>query len=81
MMKSKIFGAAVIFSAAIAAPAMAEVISEPGNFAFFYPNGDLGLGYSMPQGAMAQMHGGVVKGMRMSVKSHRMHHARMNKPY
>ena len=82
MMKSKIFGAVAIFSAAIATPAMAEVISEPGNFAFFYPNGDLGLGYSMPQGAMAQMRGGgSVKGMRMSVKAHRMHHAPMNKPY
>ena len=82
MMKSKIFGAAVIFSTAIATPAMAEVISEPGNFAFFYPNGDLGLGYSMPQGAMAQMRGGgSVKGMRMSVKAHRTHHAPMSKPY
>jgi hypothetical protein len=81
MTKLKMLGAAVILSAAVATPAFAEVISEPGNFAFFYPNGDLGLGYSMPQNSMAQMHGNDMKGMRMSGKAHRAHRMPASKPY
>jgi hypothetical protein len=73
MSKSKIFAVAVILSATFAAPAFAEVISEPGNFAFFYPNGDLGLGSSRPADAMASQpaRGRDFSGMRMSVKTHR----------
>jgi hypothetical protein len=82
MTKSRIFAAAVLLSAAITTPALAEVISEPGNFAFFYPNGDLGLGYSLPQGAMAQMRGGETPRTRMmSVKVHRAHRAPASKRY
>jgi hypothetical protein len=73
MLKSKIFSAVIILSAAFAAPASAEVISEPGNYAFFYPNADLGLGSSRPADAMAAQpgRGGDVSGMRMSVRMHR----------
>jgi hypothetical protein len=81
MIKLKMFGAALILAAAVATPASAEVISEPGNFAFFYPNGDLGLGYSMPQSAMAQMRGADVKAMRMPMKIHRAHRMPASKSY
>ena len=52
-MLKKILGAAVILSAAVATPALAEVIQEPGAYAFYHPNGDLGLGSSRPADAMA----------------------------
>jgi hypothetical protein len=78
---TKMLGAALILSVAIATPAFAEVISEPGNFAFFYPNGDLGLGYSMPQSTMAQMRGADPKAVRMSMKTHRAHHMPASKLY
>ena len=83
MLKYRIFGAALILSAAIATPALAEVIQEPGNYAFFYPNGDLGLGYSRPANAMAQqpVRGGDLGGMRMSVKPHRANRAPAIKHY
>jgi hypothetical protein len=49
----RFLAAAVILSAAIATPAFAQpVIQEPGNFAFFYPNGDLGIGSKWPSEAM-----------------------------
>ena len=45
MINFKFIGAAVILSAAIAGPALAqEVIQEPGAFAFYRPNGDLRIG-------------------------------------
>jgi hypothetical protein len=81
MTKLKMLGAALILSAAIATPAFAEVISEPGNFAFFYPNGDLRLGYSMPQNAMAGMRGADVKAVRMPMKTNRAHRMHASKPY
>jgi hypothetical protein len=73
MLKFRIVGAAIILSAVIATPALAEVVQEPGNFAFFYPNGDLGLGYSKPADAMASQppRSGELSTMRMSVKPHR----------
>jgi hypothetical protein len=72
-MLKKLFGAAIILSAAIATPALAEVVQEPGNLAFFYPNADLGLGYSNPADAMASQPArrGEFSSMRMSVKPHR----------
>jgi len=60
------------------------VIQEPGNYAFFYPNGDLGLGYSRPAAnAMAPqpVRGGDLGGMRMSVKTHRISRAPTIKHY
>jgi hypothetical protein len=78
-MLKTIFGAAVILSAAIATPALAqtiqlaEVIQEPGLYAFYHPNSDLGLGSSRPADAMAAqpVRGGDLSGMRMSVRTHR----------
>jgi hypothetical protein len=53
MTRLRFLAAAVILSAAIATPAFAQpVIQEPGNFAFFYPNGDLGIGSKWPSEAM-----------------------------
>jgi hypothetical protein len=81
MLKYKIFGAAVLLSAAVATPALAEVIQEPGAYAFVYPNGDLGLGYSRSANAMAQTMRGDVAGMRMSMPAHRARRASANKHY
>ena len=82
MTKFKLFSAALIMSAAIATPALAggmqvaEVIQEPGLYAFYHPNGDLGLGSSRPADAMAQsLRGGEVSGMRMSVRRRHVSHA------
>jgi hypothetical protein len=41
----KLFGAAAVLSALIAAPVSAQqAVDEPGMFAFYHPNGDLGIG-------------------------------------
>ena len=48
---------------------VAEVIQEPGLYAFYHPNGDLGLGSSRPADAMAQsLRDGDVSDMKMSVR-------------
>jgi hypothetical protein len=53
MTRFRFLAAAVILAAAIATPAFAQpAIQEPGNFAFFYPNGDLGIGSQWPSEAM-----------------------------
>jgi hypothetical protein len=82
MTKLKLFGAALIMSAAVATPALAEVISEPGLFAFYHPMGDLGIGSSRPADAMAQsLRRGEVAGMRMSTRRHATRHAASIKHY
>jgi hypothetical protein len=83
MLKFKIVGAAVILSTAISTPTFAEVIQEPGNYAFFYPNGDLGLGYSKPVDTMASQpaRSGELSSMRMSAKPHRVNRASAIKHY
>jgi hypothetical protein len=85
MTKFKLFSSALIVSAAIATPALAggmEAIQEPGLYAFYHPNGDLGLGYSRPADAMAQsLRSGDVAGMRMSVRRHAVNHAPSIKHY
>jgi hypothetical protein len=49
MIRFTLFGAAAIVSAMIASPASAQqVIDEPGMFAFYHPNGDLGIGSTRP---------------------------------
>jgi hypothetical protein len=82
-MLKKILGAAVILSAAVATPALAEVIQEPGAYAFYHPNGDLGLGSSRPADAMAAQpaRGGELGGMRMSVRTHRANRSSAIKHY
>jgi hypothetical protein len=53
MTRFRFLAAAVILSAGVAAPAFAQpVIQEPGNFAFYHPNGDLGIGSKWPSDAM-----------------------------
>ena len=45
MTKTRFFGAATLLSVLIGSPASAQhMIDEPGMYAFYHPNGDLGLG-------------------------------------
>jgi hypothetical protein len=66
----KLFGAALLLTAAGATPLLAQqVIQEPGNYAFYYPNADLlHAGSSRPADAMASRD---VAGLRMAVMPHR----------
>ncbi len=49
MIQFKLFGAALILSAGMATPVFAQAaISEPGAYAFYHPDGDLGIGSSRP---------------------------------
>ena len=68
----KLFSAALVLSAAVATPLSAqEAIQEPGNYAFYHPNGDvLNAGSARPANAMASPPGDLA-GMRMSVKRHK----------
>jgi hypothetical protein len=56
MIKFGLLGAAAVLALA-APPAFAQpVISEPGSFAFYHPDGDLGIGSTPPAAdAMASM--------------------------
>jgi hypothetical protein len=67
----KFFGAIAIVSAMIATPALAQqAIQEPGAYAFYHPNGDLGLGASRPADAMASDMPGSMAEMRGATMSH-----------
>ena len=45
MTKTRHFGAAALLSVLIGSPASAQhMIDEPGMYAFYHPNGDLGIG-------------------------------------
>ena len=45
MTKIKFLSAAAVLSALIVSPASAQhMIDEPGMYAFYHPNGDLGIG-------------------------------------
>ena len=49
MTRISFFGAITAVSALIASPASAQhMLDEPGMFAFYRPNGDLGIGSSRP---------------------------------
>ena len=74
MTTSKLFSAALILAAAMATPVAAQqAIQEPGNYAFYHPNGDvLNSGSSRPADAMASQLSGDMAGMRMSVRPHKM---------
>jgi hypothetical protein len=49
MTRFKLLAATAILSSAIATPVLAQaVVQEPGAFAFYHPNGDLGLGSRRP---------------------------------
>ena len=48
MGKFKLLNAAAILSSVIATPVLAQaVIQEPGAYAFYRPNGDLSIGYTL----------------------------------
>jgi hypothetical protein len=73
MTKFNFFGTAAIVSALSASPAMAQhMIEEPGMFAFFHPNGDLGIASTKsPADAMASVAGnGGLARMRMQIRPH-----------
>jgi hypothetical protein len=66
MTKYQILGVALVLSAAVATPALAEVIQEPGLYSFYHPNSDLGVGSSGGANAMAS------QTLQMSVRTHRV---------
>jgi hypothetical protein len=73
MTRFKLFSAALMLSVAMATPVFAqEAIQEPGNYAFFHPNGDLLHAGSAPPAsdAMAMMPAGSAK----VVRHHMAHH-------
>jgi BA14K-like protein len=56
MTNLKILSAAAIFSMMTATPVFAQAaIQEPGAYAFYHPNSDLGLGESWPPGPAGTM--------------------------
>jgi hypothetical protein len=55
----KLFSAALILAAAVATPVAAQqAIQEPGNYAFYHPNGDV-------------LNAGYLAGMQMAVRPHK----------
>ena len=69
---AKLFGAALILSAAVATPAAAQqAIQEPGAYAFYHPNGDLGIGSSRPADAMATQLSGNLGSVQLAVRPHK----------
>ena len=80
-----LFGAAVILSAAIATPVLAqEAIQEPGLFAFYHPNGDLHLGSARSADAMASgtlRDSGNAARLRSATMSHPLSAKRSAKAY
>jgi len=70
-MTFKLFGAALILSTAFATPVFAQV-RLPGDYAFLYPDGDLGIRYGDAMSAQrAQVN---VGGLKLATRSHRTHH-------
>jgi hypothetical protein len=69
MTSYKLLAAAVILSAATATPALAQrMIEEPGAYAFYHPNADLGIGSARPATdamAMAPLRDSGMAGLRM----------------
>ena len=69
----KFLGAVAVLSAFVATPALAEhMIGEPGMYAFYHPNGDLGIGSARPATeAMASVRdNGSIARLRMGPVSH-----------
>ena len=81
--RHKLIGAALIESAPFTTQAFAQaLIDEPGNYAFFYPNADV-LNASQPGNAMTSQVSPDrdLRGLRLSVQSHRPRRALSAKPY
>ncbi|MEA2863352.1 MAG: hypothetical protein QOC84_1308 [Bradyrhizobium sp.] len=86
MTRYTILAATILVSAAAATPVLAQpVIDEPGAYAFYHPNADLGLGSSRPAGAMAAapLRNSDLAQLRSSTMSHPLpaRHARSNRAY
>ena len=84
MVKLKFLVARAVLSAVVATPALAEhMIDEPGMFAFYHPNGDLGIGSSRPAEAMAvePSRSGSVTRLRMQSHPVSARRARVIKAY
>lgn len=87
MSRFKLFASAAILSALSATPALAQrMIDEPGIFAFYHPNGDLGIASTrrpVDAQAMAPMRNGnkmpalVMRSMHPAVARR----AKSDKPY
>jgi hypothetical protein len=66
-------GVAAILSAALATPALAQaVIQEPGAYAFYHPNGDLGIGSAPSQKREAVVARGTAGAMAAAPFAHRL---------
>jgi hypothetical protein len=85
MTQLKFLGAVAILSAFIATPALAErMIDEPGMYAFYHPNSDLGIGPARPAAeAMASVRDGdTIARLRMGpVSRPALKRVQSNKPY
>jgi hypothetical protein len=81
----KLLGSAAILSALIATPALAQhMIDEPGMFAFYHPNGDLGIGSARPADPMAAepfRSSGTMARLRMQSRPVLARRAKTIKPY
>jgi hypothetical protein len=73
MTSFKLLGATAILSALLATPTLAQpMIEEPGLYAFFHPNGDLGIGSTPSPSdafALAPLRGSGVM-MKMKMRAH-----------
>jgi hypothetical protein len=69
----KLFGAALVLAAFVAAPVSAQqAVQEPGAAAFYHPNADiLNTGVPAPSNAFAAMRGDDVAAMHLMVRPHR----------
>jgi hypothetical protein len=85
MTRHTLLAATIILSAAAATPAFAQAaIGEPGAFAFYHPNGDLGLGSDRPASAMAYeslRNSGSLAQFRSATMSHPIRRVRPGRPY
>jgi hypothetical protein len=79
MTSYKLIAAAVLLSMATATPVLAQaVIEEPGAYAFYHPNGDLGIGSTRPMESMGSLplrhsHSDSMAQARSGMMSHQPH--------
>ena len=73
MTSLKLFGAALVLAACVAAPVSAQqAVQEPGAAAFYHPDADiLHAGMQAPSNAFAAMRESDVAAARMMVRPHR----------
>jgi hypothetical protein len=77
MTSYKLLAAAALLSMATATPVLAQaVIDEPGAYAFYHPNGDLGIGSTRPMESMGSMPLGHSMAQSRSGMMSRQPHAR-----